>query len=107
MRYLVFACLLLAQGVGEARAEMTPVAPGQYGIGGFGPIVLSIPDGAAFATVCAEGAPARFTTDGVTVPSGRIGMPLPAGECVALSGPAVLSAFRAVAAGSLDVEYFR
>ena len=85
-----------------------PVPPGQYNLAPRAATSLSVPAGARLATLCASSATVRYTTDGVTLPTSTVGMPLVAGACLTLSGPAVLATFRAIsAAGILDVEYFK
>ncbi|RBP03792.1 hypothetical protein DFR50_14240 [Roseiarcus fermentans] len=80
---------------------------GQHGLAPTSAKALTVPSGAAYATICARTAEVEYTTDGST-PSASAGMPLAAGACVALSGPLVVAAFRAFSAtGTLDVEYFR
>jgi len=86
----------------------TPLPPGQHNLSLTSATALTVPAGARYAIVCASTATAKYTTDGVTAPTASVGQPLSAGSCLSLSGPAVLTNFRAYAAsGTLDVEYFQ
>ena len=86
----------------------TPLSPGQHNLAPTSATGLTVPAGARYATICASTSAVKYTTDGVTAPSASVGQPLPAGSCVALSGPMVLSNFRAISgSGTLDVEYFQ
>lgn len=85
-----------------------PLAPGQYGLSVTSATALTAPAGARYATVCAENAAVRYTTDGQTQPSSSVGVPLASGSCVALSGPQAIANFFAFSSsGTLDVEYFQ
>jgi hypothetical protein len=62
-----------------------------------------MPQSAAAAFICVEGATARYVDDGTT-PSATIGIPLTAGQCFDYAGP--LATFRIIGAGAtLDVSY--
>jgi hypothetical protein len=98
----------VVQGVYALPFGYVPLPPGQHNIAPTSSTALAIPNSARYASICASGATVRYTTDGITAPTSAIGQPLAAGSCVALSGAAVLSNFRAISAtGTLDVEYFR
>jgi hypothetical protein len=90
-----------------------PAPPGQHNLPLITPTPLGVPPGGArFAEVCASAGSVLYTTDGTTTPTGGIGQPLGQGRCISLSGPQVLSNFRAIASSgtpgaTLDVEYFR
>lgn len=91
-----------------APYNYTPLSPGQHNIALTSATALTIPAGATYAIVQAKTATVEYTTDGTTTPTSSIGMALPAGASVALSGPLVLAAFKAISAtGTLDVEYYR
>ncbi len=95
-------------GVATVPFPFTPLAPGQHNLAPTSATALTPPSGARYATVCASGALARYTTDGVTAPTANVGMPLAAGACMTLSGALVIGGFRAFSsAGVLDVEYFK
>lgn len=86
----------------------TPLTPGQHNLAPVSSTGLTIPVGAAYATVCASTATVKYTTDGTTTPTSSVGQPLTAGTCVALNGAIVLANFRAISAsGTLDIEYFQ
>jgi hypothetical protein len=98
----------LVPGVIPLPTPYAPLSPGQYGLAPTSATALTVPSGARYATVCAETATVRYTTDGRTAPSSGVGMPLAAGACVTLSGPQALANFLAFSAsGKLDVEYFQ
>lgn len=98
----------LVPGVIPLPTPYAPLSPGQYGLAPTSETALTVPLGARYATVCAETATVRYTTDGQTAPSSSVGMPLAAGACVSLSGTQALANFRALSAsGKLDVEYFQ
>ncbi len=98
----------IVQGVFPLPFGYTPLPPGQYGLAPTSPTALTIPAGARYAVICAEGATVRYTTDGATTPTGLVGIPLDSGVCAALSGATVLANFRAFSsAGTLDVEFFQ
>lgn len=86
----------------------TPLSPGQHNLAPTTSTALTIPIGAAYATVCASTATVKYTTDGTTTPTSSVGQPLTAGTCVALNGAIVLAKFKAISAsGTLDIEYFQ
>ena len=86
----------------------TPLTPGQYNLAPVSSTALTVPAGAAYATICAETATVRYTTDKTTTPTASVGVPLAAGICTSLSGATVLSNFRAFSSsGTLDIEYFK
>jgi hypothetical protein len=85
-----------------------PLSPGQHNLAPTSAAGLTIPTGARYATICASTATVRYTTDGTTLPTSSVGMPLSGGACMNLSGAIVLANFRAFAtSGTLDVEYFK
>lgn len=85
-----------------------PLSPGQFAVAPTSSTALTIPTLATFAVICAETATIRYTTDGTTTPTATVGTPLTAGTCVGLTGPQVLSAFRAFSSsGTFDVEYYK
>jgi len=96
----------------EAPFPYQPMAgTGQYGLSVNPAAGLTIPPGARYASVCAEGSTVRYTTSG-TIPTASVGTPLLASStnapCVALVGAPVLSTFLAYSAsGTLDVEYYK
>jgi len=84
----------IVQGVFPLPYGYTPLPPGQHNLALTSSTALTIPTGARYATICASTA--------------SVGMPLPAGACVALSGATVLANFLAISAtGTLDVEFFQ
>ena len=98
----------IVSGVMPLPYTYTPLPPGQHNLAPASATSLTVPAGARIATICASAGPAKYTTDGVTIPTVSVGQPLAAGSCLSLSGPAVLANFRVVSAsGTLDVEYFR
>jgi hypothetical protein len=98
----------LVPGVIPLPTPYTPLPPGQYGVAPTSASGLTVPSGARYATICAETATVRYTTDGQTTPTLTKGMPLAAGSCVALSGPKTLTNFLAFSSsGALDAEYFQ
>src|SRR5271157_756126 len=98
----------IVQGVFPLPYGYTPLPPGQHNFALTSSTALTIPTGARYATICASTASVKYTTDGTTTPTASVGMPLPAGACVALSGATVLANFLAISAtGTLDVEFFQ
>jgi hypothetical protein len=98
----------IVPGVMPLPYAYTPLPPGQHNVAPTSATALTVPAGARLATVCASAATAKYTTDGVTTPTGSVGQPLPAGSCVSLSGTAVIANFLVFSAsGTLDVEYFQ
>lgn len=98
----------IVPGVVPLPYAYAPLPPGQHNLSPSSPTALTVPAGARYATVCASTSVAKYTTDGVTIPTTGVGQTLPAGSCVSLSGPAVLANFRVISAsGTLDVEYFQ
>lgn len=86
----------------------TPLTPGQHNLAIVASTALTVPTGATYATIQAATAQVKYTTDGTTAPTSTVGMTLPAGSGVILSGATVLANFRAISAtGTLDVEYFK
>lgn len=69
---------------------------------------LTVPAAANSALISIETTSARYSSDG-TNPTAAVGLLLPAGTLLRLTGQATLTAARfigTVAGGSLDVEYF-
>lgn len=98
----------IVPGVVPLPYAYTPLPPGQHNLSPGSATALTAPSGARYATVCASTAPSKYTTDGATTPTATVGQPLPAGSCISLSGPAVLTNFRVFSAsGTVDVEYFQ
>lgn len=94
-------------GVAVPPFPYTPLTPGQHNLVVSTATGLTIPAGATYAIVQAAGASVKYTTDGTT-PTASVGMTLPSGAALALSGASVLANFRAISsAGTLDVEYFK
>lgn len=88
----------------------TPLSPGQHNlaISTVGGTALTIPTGAAFASVCNSVAATKYTTDGTTTPTASIGQPFAPGACVWFTGGTVLSNSKFFSTtGTLDVEYFK
>jgi hypothetical protein len=101
----------LVPGVVDLPFPFKPLAPAQYGVSVSSATALTVPSGARYAVVCAEGATVRYTTSGTT-PTSSVGIPLLAtstsAPCVSLYGPAILAAFQAIGSGAtIDVEYFQ
>jgi hypothetical protein len=85
----------------------TPIAPAQYALPIVAATSLTVPAGALFATVQAQGATIYYTTSGATPSSVSGALELAAGSAVFLSGAGVLAQFKAIsAAGTISVEYF-
>jgi hypothetical protein len=92
----------------SAHALTTPTAsagPGQHGVSLTSVTGLSVPEFAASAEICIEGAAARYVDDGIATPSATVGIPAPIG-CFAYAGP--FAAFRIIGSGAtMDVAYYR
>lgn len=98
----------IISGIAAIPFPYTPLSPGQHNLAPTSATGLTIPPGARYATICASTAIVRYTTDGTTLPTSTVGMPLASGACVNLSGAIVLGNFRAFATnGTLDAEYFK
>ena len=91
-----------------AHALTTPTSsagPGQYGVAITTVTTLTVPQAAASAEICVEGAAARYTDDGTT-PTASVGIPAAAGQCFTFAG--ALSALRIIGAGAtMDVSFYR
>jgi hypothetical protein len=88
----------------------TPASPMQANLAIASSTALTVPTGADYAVVCAEGANARYTTDGTTTPTASVGMPLLLNQCVSIVGQTALANFRAIqqsATSTLDISYFK
>ncbi|WP_439392310.1 hypothetical protein ACRQ5Q_22195 [Bradyrhizobium sp. PMVTL-01] len=88
----------------------TPLSPMQAGLGVASSTALTVPTGAIYAVVCAEGQAIRYTTDGTTTPTAAIGMPLQVNQCVSLLGATTIANFRAIqqsATATIDVSYYK
>ena len=70
---------------------------------------LTVPPQAGYAIVQVKGGTGSYTTDGTTTPTTALGMTLPVGAALSLSGPDVLGKFKIIGAAgvTLDVEYYR
>ncbi len=91
----------------QAPYSSIPVTGAQHGLSIASATHLTVPAGVAAATICARGADANYTTDGVTTPTSSVGTPMFQGACVYLPG-SLLPTFIAIGAGAtLDVEYFK
>lgn len=91
-----------------APYSFTPLGPSQNALGVATATTLTIPIGAAYATVCVEGAAVRWTWDGTTTPTASVGQPMLANSCTAFSGAAILANLKFIqqaATATLDVEY--
>lgn len=88
-------------------AAMEPVSPGQYTpVTDSSATALTIPSGATYAAVCAEGANHRYTWDGTTTPTASVGTQLLQNTCMYLQGYPVMLAFRIISVGgSFTVSY--
>ncbi len=85
----------------------TPLPPGQHGLSLSSATKLTVPAGASYAVVQANGGAVKYTTDGATTPTTSLGMTFASGATIYLSGPLMLANFQAIAsAATLDVEYF-
>jgi opacity protein-like surface antigen len=99
-----------AGGGGGVTGSFTPLSPMQSGLAITLATTLTIPSGATYAVVCAEGQNVRYSTDGTTTPTASVGMLLLQNQCISLSGPTVLSNFKAIqaaATATLDASYFK
>lgn len=88
----------------------TPLTPMQAGLAVASSTTLTIPSTSTYAVVCARGQNINYTTDGTTTPTASVGMQLLVNQCVSLSGPTVLSNFKAIqqaASATIDVSYFK
>jgi hypothetical protein len=97
-----------------AFGQTNPVAPAQFGLAITSSTGLTLPTGTNFvsyASVCARGGNANYSTDLTTAPTGSTGVQLLQNQCIMLSGSAVISAFRAIQqtgnTTTLDVLYYR
>ncbi len=101
----------IVHGMVPVPFPFTPLGPGQYGVSIATATGLTIPAGARYVNVCADGQPMRYTTDGQTTPTaGGTGVYVANGSCVLLEGPKVIANFKAItttAGGTLDAEYFK
>ena len=93
---------------GGAPYAYTPLGPSQNSLGVVSSTALTVPSGAAYATICVEGANVRWTWDGTTTPTASVGSPIASGQCSAFSGAGILANLRFIqqsATATLDVEY--
>jgi hypothetical protein len=98
-------------GVAAIPFPMRPVPFGQHNLAPTVATGLTIPSGARCAALCVSGSTGayiRYRTDGVA-PTTGVGMPMPIGACMYLSGLTAMAAFKAIAVSgaTLDVEYFQ
>lgn len=104
---------LAGNPVSATPYTFTPLSPMQSGLAVTSSTALTVPAGATYAVVCAYGQTVNYTTDGSATPTGTssgVGMQLAAGSCLPLSGPLLISNFRAIqqsATATLSVSYFR
>jgi len=103
--------LVVAFAANARAAEMSgpsptsSAGPGQYAVSLSAVTSLSVPEFAVSATICVEGAAARYTDDGST-PTATIGIPVAAGQCFAFGGQ--LASFRIIGSGAtLDISYYK
>lgn len=83
--------------VNTGPSGYSPNTPGQYTpVSDSAATSLTIPSGATYAVVCAEGANHRYTWDNTTTPTAAVGTQLLQNQCVSLSGATVLSAFKII-----------
>jgi hypothetical protein len=107
---LAFTLLCFTQAaVAQVPQFGIPQSPGQYTpVADTTSTALTIPPGATYAVVCAEGANHRFTWDGSTTPTAAIGQQLLQNQCVSLSGAPIIAAFKIIqvsAGGFFTVSY--
>lgn len=103
-------CINGAGGGGAGPYSFTPLTPMQSGLAITSATALTVPSGATYAVICAEGQNVRYSTDGTTTPTASVGMLLLQNQCVSFSGSLSLSKFRAIqaaATATLDVSYFK
>lgn len=102
--------LCVNASVSSSLYNYTPLSPMQAGLAIASSTGLTIPTGATYAVVCAEGANVRYSTDGTTTPTATIGMLLLQNNCLPLQGSTTLANFKAIqqtATATLDVSYFK
>lgn len=119
MRKLLLGVAAAAMFCGSALAQQTvfpapfpfnPIAGAQYNLGVASATALTVPIGATYATVCAAAQAVNYVTDLSQTVTSSVGEPVAAGNCVSLSGPAVLAAARFIqqtATATINVEYFK
>jgi hypothetical protein len=91
----------------DAPYPYTPLTPNQKNVSIASSTTLTIPTGATYAVVTAVGGQAYYSFDGTAPTSSSYdGTLTTAGQAVALSGPAVLAAFKIIGA-SMSVAYFK
>jgi hypothetical protein len=102
-----FVAIVFASASAHA-AITTPTSsagPAQHGVSLTSVTGLSVPEFAASAEICIEGAAARYVDDGISTPSASIGIPAPIG-CIAYAGP--FAAFRIIGSGAtMDVSFYK
>ena len=95
--------------ISPAPYPFTPLTPGQYTpVTDAASTALTVPSGATYAVVCAEGTNHRYSYDGTTTPTAAIGALLLQNQCMSLSGATVLANFRIIsvaANGAFTVSY--
>ena len=95
----------LLSGAHALTLPTTSAGPGQYAVSIASVTTLTVPQFAASAEICVEGAAARYTDDGTT-PTASVGIPVAAGQCFTFAG--ALSALRIIGAGAtMDVSFYR
>ena len=101
----------LADGLSAYYGSPYPYAvagPEQHNLTVTSATGLAVPTGTTYAIVQAKTASVNYTLDGVTTPSGTVGITLAAGSAVSLSGAKLIANFQAFSAtGTLDVQFFR
>jgi hypothetical protein len=103
------AAFLAALAAAPAHAQTLPTStagPSQFAVPISTVATLNVPQFAATAEICVEGAAARYTSDGQATPSATLGIPVASGTCFNFAGSLVN--FKIIGAGAtLDVEYFK
>ena len=94
-------------GLPTKNAQYTPVTGSQYGLSVTTLTTLTVPTGAAVATVIVEGSSVRYSTTGT--PTATSGMLLAAGGPYTFNVPLSSLTFIATSGSSttIDVEYFK
>jgi hypothetical protein len=92
----------------SAHAQTLPTdsaGPGQYAVSIASVTSLNVPEFAASAMICVEGASARYIDDSVTTPTATVGIPVTASTCFSFGGP--LAAFRIIGGSGSDRRLLR
>ena len=97
--------IAISPGAHAYTLPTSSAGPGQFAVSITAVTALTVPQYAAAAEICVEGAAARYTDDGTT-PTASIGIPVSNGECFAYGGP--LTKFQIIGSGAtLDVSYYK